>query len=340
VVDEGGQQDPYSYATKEEAEQVKRSLEKKLCSDTISLSDALELYREYQLEKGNKEGSVTTTGYRLRSFFTNQDELVVRISPARGQRLYDDLCKRTKVDTHRNTLAEAKTFMNWCVRKKWIRRNPLTEIEGKGKRNEGKEQLRINEARKWIAAAFEEVEAGNRTALAALCALYLGLRASEILLRIARDVDDDGRILWIPDGKTKKAKRLLEIPEPLQAPLRKLVEEKQPRERLFDGDKDTLLKCVKRICRKAKVPQVCTHSMRGLHSTLAADMGVTGRVIAEALGHASFATTKKHYAKGDALQRAGQRRVRGVLSPKTKKSRGNSLVGLRSHGPKAASSEA
>ncbi|HXJ21806.1 MAG TPA: hypothetical protein VMT03_16395 [Polyangia bacterium] len=41
------------------------------------------------------------------------------------------------------------------------------------------------------------------------------------------------------------------------------------------------------ICELAKVPVVCAHSMRGLHSTLAMDAVVTGHVVAASLGHES-----------------------------------------------------
>lgn len=36
--------------------------------------------------------------------------------------------------------------------------------------------------------------------------LYLGLRQGEVAARVARDIDDDGRVLWVPSGKTKNAR--------------------------------------------------------------------------------------------------------------------------------------
>ena len=50
-------------------------------------------------------------------------------------RLYERIARTVAVDTHRNTLAECKTFLGWCVRQTWLRANPLESVEGRGKRS-------------------------------------------------------------------------------------------------------------------------------------------------------------------------------------------------------------
>jgi site-specific recombinase XerD len=100
------------------------------------------------------------------------------------------------VDTHRSMLAEARMLAKWCVAKRWLRSNPVADVEGVGKRRHGKAQLRIDEARKWMAKAIELAGAGESDAVAAMMALLLGMRASEIVSRIVRDLDDDGHLLW------------------------------------------------------------------------------------------------------------------------------------------------
>lgn len=68
------------------------------------------------------------------------------------------------------------------------------------------------------------------------------------------------------------------------------------------------------MCREAGVPEVTAHSLRGLHATLAMEWGSTGRVVAAALGHTSFAmTTKRHYVADGTVERAAQRRVGSML---------------------------
>ena len=78
-----------------------------------------------------------------------------KLDVATGEALYARLRSRSAVDTHRNILSEAKTFLAWCVgRKRWMPSNPFEGIKGTGRRNKGKAQPRIDEARKWTAAAL------------------------------------------------------------------------------------------------------------------------------------------------------------------------------------------
>lgn len=55
--------------------------------------------------------------------------------------------------------------------------------------------------------------------------------------------------------------------------------------------------------------RTCPHSLRGLHSTLALEAGVTANAVASALGHGSFAITARHYAAPGAVDSANSRKV-------------------------------
>ncbi len=91
----------------------------------------------------------------------------------------------------------------------------------------------------------------------------------------ARDLDDDGKLLWIPDSKTEAGRRTLQVPELLRPLLKGLAEGKSPEAKLFGHHwRDWVRKWVKRICEAAGVPKVTAHGMRGLHSTLAVENGV------------------------------------------------------------------
>jgi hypothetical protein len=63
--------------------------------------------------------------------------------------------KPLAVDSHRNILAKARTFLKWSMGKGYLRDNPLEGVQGFGKRRHGKPQLRIDEARKWQAKAVQ-----------------------------------------------------------------------------------------------------------------------------------------------------------------------------------------
>lgn len=318
---------------------MKRSLERKLAATpTLTVDAALRLYAQHLERKGNKPRSRTDTLWRIRKLLgvercvdDDTDQVVddfplAELTPKRAAALYaavvdakvagEDGTERPRYapDSHRNMLAETKTFLGWCVAQKHLRANPLEDVAGVGRRRHGKPQLRIDEARRWMAAALElaEREVG---AVAALVSLVLGMRASEIILREARDVDDGGRLLWIPDAKTAAGRRTLEVPEVLQPHLVALAAGKLPTARLFGYHVVGWVRAwVRQICDAAKVPVVCAHAMRGLHATLARGApGVTGRDVAAQLGHESPSTTDESYTSPTAIEEVRQRRVLTVL---------------------------
>lgn len=81
-----------------------------------------------------------------------------------------------------------RTFLAWCIERGWLRgENPVADVKGVGKRRpRGKSlgktgnELRIREARAWYQHAIYLAHRGDQGAVAALVALLLGLRASEI----------------------------------------------------------------------------------------------------------------------------------------------------------------
>src|SRR6185503_10105069 len=123
-----------------------------------------------------------------------------------------------------------------------------------------------------------------------------------------------GAVLWIPTSKTEAGRRTQQVPAGLQPHLRRLVKDKAPTALLFGHHwRDWPREWVQRICREAGVPVVTAHGMRGLHSTLAVDAGVTGHVVAASLGHESVTTTVQSYAKPEAVASARQQRALTVL---------------------------
>lgn len=292
----------------------------------VTVKVAIDAYEKHRREKGNKPQGLADTTYRLNAFFTEPDALLANLTPARCAAYYDALrtrVTRTKkpysVDSHRNMLAEARSLLKWCATvKRWLLRNPLDGVEGKGKRRHGKPQLRIDEARRWLAKALELADAGEAGAVAAMMTLLLGMRASEIVGRVVRDLDDDGRLLWIPTSKTEAGRRTLRVPEILRPYLRRLGEGRAADAPLLFAEKedhwrDWPRKWVQRICTAAGVPSVSAHSMRGLHSTLAMEAGITGAVVAASLGHESVSTTTQSYAKAEAVAAAQQQRALTAL---------------------------
>ncbi len=239
-----------------------------------------------------KTSSVITTGYRLRAFFARGEISLGSLTARKAAGLYEARCRCTRPDPHRNELGQSRTFLDWCVSRGWLRRNPLVHVKPQGKRSRGKQQLRIDETRCLVDRALTHARqpdaemSGPRArwrrdaAVAVLVAVYLGLRAGEIVQMRRRDVDDGGRLLWIPDAKTEAGRRTIQVPAVLRALLRQRAQDtgSRPDGRLFPHDRSWVLQNVKRLClcRLAGVPEVTAHGLRGLHATLATRVGTTG----------------------------------------------------------------
>jgi integrase len=288
-------------------------------------SSVLDLYEAHYKSKGNRSG-FKRTRYAIEMFF-HEEVAIALLSEKKCKALYERLrttpLTRTKkppsVDTHRNILAEVKTFLRWCVDQGWLRSNPAERLQGIGRRRpRGKslrpdgEQMKIREARAWYVAALDLAKLGDEGATAALVACLLGLRASEIVSRRVRHLDEDqqaGDLLWIPCSKTESGKRQLEVPEELRLLLNVLAEGKGQDRFLFEASKPSVgspdgqphwrdwpRHQVHRICDLVKVPRVTAHAMRGVLATVSYERGVAGHLIAATLGHSDERVSQNAYA--------------------------------------------
>ena len=286
-------------------------------------------------ERGLRGATVERAETHLRRFFQLDEEvdgktmafakpggMLEDLRERRCAELYDVMTKTVAVDTHRNALAAAKAFGAWCVEQGWIRTNPVDGVKPTGQRNRGKKQLRIDEARKLVDVCIKRANLGDEGAIGALTAFLMGMRASEVTDRVVRDLDDNGRLLWIEVGKTKRSRRTLEVPAMLRPYLLAFAKDRAPEEQLITRSKSSrgnkhgrhwLLRHVRLLCEEAQVPMVCVHSLRGLHATLATDAGVSSHAVAAALGHSTPAVTHAHYIEGGTARRARTRKVMGKL---------------------------
>jgi integrase len=297
--------------------------------------DALGAYRTHLTEKGNKPDSIRQTCQLVGAFF-HEPTALARLTPKLCEQLYADMRARPtstgsppSVDTHRSALSQVKTFLAWCVSRGWIATNPATDVKGIGKRRpRGKSlgkagnELRVKEARAWYEEAIYRAHRGDQGAIAALVAMLLGLRASEIVAARVADLDEDqapGDLLWIPCSKTPAGRRTLEVPAVLRPYLVAGAKGKAPERYLFEAEdgkphwRDYVRKNIGRICDLAKVPRVTAHAMRGLLATLTAERGLAGHLIAATLGHEDSRVTMTAYARPGAAADGARRRGIDVL---------------------------
>jgi integrase len=179
----------------------------------------------------------------------------------------------------------------------------------------GKPRLRKDDARALNTLALERAKEGDEGAILTLMALILGLRASEIVDRVVGDIDAAGTELIIDDAKTEAGNRTLMLPEVLQPLVAKLAAGKARGARLFgDRNRHWAYREVLRLCADAGVERVTPHGLRGTASSIAQTAGMLGNVVAQSLGHTSYATTKRHYTDPSAPANAQIERVVAALS--------------------------
>lgn len=329
VVVEGGVRKSVVVPTASAGEALRADMEQALRqSGVLSLSDALAAYHDYL---HRVRGAVTARPIcgAIRRFLGDQPSLSA-ITPARAAALYEAETRRVlggsgravAVDSHRTILGQCRRFFAWAVESGHVAHNPFATVRPIGKPRVGKTQLRIDEARRFVAHAIDKAAHGDRIATGALLALLLGMRAGEVLGRTVRDLDDEGRVLWIPKGKTANARRRLAVPDVLRPLLLRLGQGQPPEALLFGSRAGApgqplsdawLWSGIQALCKEAGVPRVSTHSLRGLHSTLALEAGATSSAVAAALGHGSFEITAKHYAAPGALDRLRSQAVQQTL---------------------------
>lgn len=300
-VDALGKKSSVLFDTDAKAERYAEIARAELDREDYTTASAFAEYRAHLTTRETKVESINVTQWAVDQFFPTSAPLSL-LTAKRCEKLHEDLrtrpSPRTKkplaVDTHRNVLAQVKSFLSWCVERGYLPENPAAEIKGIGtRRPRGKSlgkagiELRVKQARAVYAKAVELASDGDDGATAVLVALLLGLRAGEIVSRRVGDLDEDqgpADLLWIPCAKTPAGRRTLEVPDVLAPSLAARGEGRAAERYLFERDtrpggasqphwRDWVLHNVHRVCDLAGAPRVTAHAMRGLLATLTAERG-------------------------------------------------------------------
>lgn len=293
-----------SFATEREANAYAAAAREQASSRTVGV--AVEEYLRVVAQRGLKASSLKRLEYRIDRILdtARTGAWPIKKMTTRGPALYARVQAGSAVDTHRLDLAAGKAWGKWCVERGWLARNPFDLVVGVGRRKRGKPQLRTDEARRILDVCLHERSAAS---IAVACALLLGTRASELTGRAVRDLDNGGKLLWIPASKTDAGRRILEIPEVLRQPLLELAGTRPATARLFGDDRHDrhwLWRHCRRLCLLAGVPVVPPHGLRGTQASIATQAGATAAVVSAALGHSSTAITAAHYVDVTATETA------------------------------------
>lgn len=314
----------------EEAQDWKRVVEARLARlESRTITNAIDSYSQHQQEQGNEDVSHVEVTRRLRLFFPNPDMLLGQVTAERARGYYDAFRQRLRHDGqpisvayHRAALINARSLFTWCIGEGWLHANPFAAVKGVGRRNSGKVQHTGDEVRKLYAHCIARAEAGDRGALGVLMALLMALRSSDVTRRIVRDVDLDGTVLRVWDGKSKKSNRPRKIPAVLQPMLRELAAGRPAFEPLFKTPytesghhtRRWLEQVMEKLCEAAGVPYVCPHALKGTAGTLMAETGAAADVIADHLSHEKTSTTTRHYVAPGALEQGQAERAFRVIA--------------------------
>jgi integrase len=297
------------------------------------LKDAIEAHVESKRAAGARSATLDGTRRALTSYFAGiLDTPVGRLTAARAQHQYEQLRQlagpRTgqplAIATQQTYLGLAKTFCRWLLAKGWLRDDPTTKVRAVGRRRRGKPQLRADEICQLRDTCLDEASEGST---AVLMCMLMAMRVSEVVSRCARDIDLGGTILRVDDNlavrfqtKTDSSKRPIKIPQVLQPPLALLAAGKGTTEPLFPGSvggrkrRQWLHGEAQRLCKKAGVPVVCPHSLRGAMATIAVEAGELPEVVARVLGHTSSKMTLQHYIAPGVAEAAQLARGQAALA--------------------------
>jgi integrase len=266
-----------------------------------------------------QRGSVNTTESRLTKFLApvwldeprdfSAEDLVTLLHS------YSNNGQRASTTVY-SCFREVRAMLRWMARKQLVEREwthgilehdlVLDALEDYPNEASDGVQLELDEAIRFAEAAFSEAELNpHSSATGALLALCTGMRAKEIITRTARHVNDGGRQISVTRGKTKKATRPLKVPsERLRLIVCRAVEGLRPDDRIFQYTRHALYETVNRICRDCDVTEVGCHGLRRTFSTTAIVSGAAEEAVAKAMGHTSFAVTKKHYVAPGSVEQS------------------------------------
>lgn len=310
------------YGSREEAEQHKRDFYAE--AGQLTAGTAVRDYIDYLKRHGGRRGGGSTEGglamteSKLVNLLALTDRKVMLaqrgkknqervyndfpladLTPTCAQKLYTAQVALESIGelaaaTHQTRLTAAKSWGQWLKESGKLAINPFANVKPEGIANKRKDRHGVDQARRFIAACYEDTHAMGGLACAAM--LTLGTRSHEVLQRIVLDLDKSGTVLVIPKSKTEAGERRVSLPPVLRAAIRKFVDGQPPGSLIFRGmTNNTLLEHVKRLCEKAEVPVITAHGLRATWTDLTEEVMERVDRTAKSLGHADSGVTVDNY---------------------------------------------
>jgi integrase/recombinase XerD len=313
-----GRRRSLTFKTKDEASVWIDDAKKKLVSDGRPIEKVVDAYLASLTD--HRPSTLATLRFRLVAVIKGRERLKIEAFP------WINAWKERAATQSRASQGGILAALRGLLAFAKLPAKALDGLKPTGEVRAGKEQLTVDEARRFVSVAFD---AADPLALAAATAIFTGCRASEVLSLTARDVDDGGRILHVRGTKTKKAKRPIDVDPALQPTLMAAKLGKKPDELLFDfrpkrarahkdalkAKRDALLRRVRALCKAADVKRVVSHSLRGTNATLRVAGGATDDTVTRALGWEDISTGHRNYIAPGVVEQIEARKAHGRLLP-------------------------
>ena len=219
-----GDRKSLTFATQAEADTWIAESQRLLVKDGRPIEDVVSAYLASLTDR--KPSTLVTLRYRLTSVIMGRARVPIEAFPW-NVAWSEHVAKQSRA-SQTGILAGLRGLLTYSG----LRGAPLGGIKVNGVRKEGKDQLHIDEARKFVATALM---AADPLALAAATMIVTGCRPSEVLSLRARDVDDGGALLHVYGTKTKKARRPIPVDPAYQPILLGAAKGKASDELLFDS---------------------------------------------------------------------------------------------------------
>jgi len=214
--------------------------------------------------------------------------------------------------TYRIYRQNLKSFFEWCIKMKYVRKNPVDEIE-KPKlprrlpRSLTKEQmLQVLSHTAWHNWSYGLQKSRNEAIIATFA--LTGLRLAELINLKVNDVNFENESIFVREGKGRKD-RVIPIHPRLMPILRGYFEERQRRlgvsQWFFTGirsDKKLRAKDIQEFCRiisAASEIKFTPHMLRHTFGRLSVDADLQLYKLKEIMGHSDVSTTQIYLSVSD-----------------------------------------
>lgn len=286
----------------------------------LTVGGLIEQYLGHLRANGRIDATITATSVKLRLLLGPlSDCMSGALTGPRAKARYLELAPTCAAASHQEALTKARSMWTWAIEEGMAKVNPWASVRPVGRANKGKAQLTVDETTKLSAVCLAHAMEDDG-ALAILVAILCGVRSSEILRRVVRDVDANGTRLLIQSAKTPRGKRAPMIPPVIQPAIAKRTVGRAsdaPLIRNSIGHRPSNIwmgQQLTKYCALAGVPRVVPHALRGGWASMAYSSGATSLAVAAALGHASPTVTEAHYATPESVADAKQiERLRNLL---------------------------